>query len=104
MSNIYNSLIDTNNNVVAAQKLSDKKTGSRKNLGLINLPATTYTYSSDEYLREMDDIRKLASRDRIKREVREKKAQAFKSLLKSIVYCSFVYIFIKNVKLNKLFI
>lgn len=103
MSNIISSQNTINNNAIAAQKLSDKKTGSRKDMGLINLPANTYKYSSDEYVKEMEEIRKEASRERIKREQREAKAKKFNSLIKAAAFCSCVYIFIKNVNLNKFF-
>ena len=103
MSTINNSQIYENDNAIAAQKLSSSKTGSRKNMGPIKLPEKIYTPSSDEYVKEMQELRKQAARDRVKREIREEKIKNFQSVIKAVAFCSFVYILIKNINLNKFF-
>lgn len=101
MSNIINSQINYDNNPIAAQKLKDKQTGSRKNMGLINLPETTYKYSTDTYSNEMQEIRKEAAYDNYLYEEQQKKQDKFFSILLAGLYSSIAYLVIKNIKIPR---
>ena len=101
MSNIINSQINYDSNVVAAQKLKDKKTGSRRNMGLINLPETTYKYSTDDYSREMQEIRKETAYQYYRDEEKLKKQEKFFSLLLAGIYTGITYLIIKNIRIPR---
>ena len=101
MSNIIDSRQNYNSNVIAANKLKDNNTGSRRNLGLINLPETTYKYSTDEYSKEMQALRDEAKYENYLYEERQKKSDKFFSLLFAGIYTGAVYLVLKHIKLPR---
>ena len=101
MSNIINSPINYGNNMIAAQKLNDGRTGSRKNWSLINLPETTYKYSTDEYSNEMEEIRKEAAYESYSDEEKQRKSEKIFSFLLAGIYIGITYLVIKHIKIPR---
>lgn len=90
------------NNIIAAKKLSDRQTGSRENMGLINLPETQYRYSSDEYVKKMQKIKQEAIEEHYVKEDRNKRIKYLLSLISASIFTFLVYLGIKNFNMKKI--
>lgn len=98
MTNIINSLTNTNNNIIGAYKLSDKHTGQKKLLSQLKAPPYYPAYSPEYVIREQENLRKNIYFESYKREKIEKRNHTIASLLKTILFVTGIYLLISKIK------
>lgn len=100
MNNIINSHSNMNNNALAASKLSNKDTGSRKLIGEVRSPDFFPSYSVEKVLKQQDEFRKSIAIESYKQNEKLKRKNAFVSFIKTVLYVCSIYLIISKVKIK----
>lgn len=101
MTNIINTQINRDSNIIAAKKLSDKDTGNRNSIGQVRAPSYFPSYSVERAMKEADEFRKSVYLESYKNEQKQKRKQKFSSLIKTFLYVGGVYLVISKINFSK---
>lgn len=101
MSNLLNSQIPLNNNIIAAKTLSDKSTGKRETIGEIRAPEFYPRYSLASALKQHDEFAKSIYKENYKKQKSSERKQSLFSFVKTIGFVGIIYLLISKFRLPK---